>query len=228
MIFNWQIEQRRKNWVIDFPVHQEKAEYKIVSLSEDFNDSGYWDSKIIKTVNGVDEVLVPSVKAAIPELGKELNHSLLKLSFPSTGSALFFVEVLLDTDAPPMDIFKFDLRTKTFTKLSSSEYYSGYGTKALSPDGEKIIALKDTVSDPNIQKLWVIDLPTDTVKLAVELSGNESFNGCSENCFSGIAGEISWLDNDTIQYSVYDSSNKMNTGKYPDFQLIEVRTVDVK
>lgn len=194
----------------------------------DFGSHEFHDAKIIRINETTDEetIVVQSIKEAIPELKEQFNRTLFKLSYPPNSERLYFIEVLNNTDAPPGKVYAYHIDAHTFSALTVSPYFGAYGPSAVSPDGIQVATTIDPNDDGTTRKLFFINLENDTVQTLITLSGNETLNYCTEECFGGNAGEVKWLTNETIEYGVYDNSKRVQS----DFgamihPLIEKRTI---
>ena len=189
----------------------------------EFGDPDYYDARIVR-VNldtGEEIVLVPSIKDAIPALRESPFRTLAHLSSPGGASKIYFDEIISESDALPFAVYEFDLKTNEFVRLSISEYYDGswYGDEpSISPDGTKLASLSGpdyTVeSYKKVQTLYLLDLVSDTPKLLVELKDNETFERPSEGSI-GIIANIKWLNNTTIEYSVYNLEEVVEVAPEP-------------
>lgn len=188
-------------------------------------DPASYDQQLVKVdpKTGEKKVLVPSIKNAFPELKTDFNKTLSKLSFPAQSDKLFFQEIFSETDAGPVGLVAYDIPSNKFTRLKVSQFWKYEFEPKISPDGRNLVATYDFSSDGRLRKLYVLNLETDTATLLVTLKGSETLNSCAEDCL-GISDDLSWIDNQTIQYSVYDVTKKVSaTGEY---QLVEKRKVD--
>jgi hypothetical protein len=163
------------------------------------------DGKLVEVAeNGTEKVLIPSFN----KLGLEGEYKIFdKLSFPDNSNELYFYSFLDGTDAPPGGVFVYNLITREFKKLPNvSKYYSNYGDKFLSPDGKFLATLENPDTYSNKQ-IFLLDLENDKVRTLVSLKGKDSITYCSVkgDCW-GNHGDIRWIDNNTIEYKVYDSS----------------------
>lgn len=175
------------------------VDYKISKLSENSRSPQYRDY----VISGIDSygkeyVLVPSVRSRI-------DRSLWKLSFPKGSDILYFHVVLEDTDAPPGEVWSYDVTKDLFTKMTVSSYYKGYGPKQLTSGGNQIVVVTyDRNLDPKGQTMFLIDLPSDSVKTIVELNDPETFRSKCNDCMIGEQSEITLTDPNTIIGKVYN------------------------
>ena len=170
-------------------------------------------------------VIVPSIKEAFPELKKQNNLTLNTLSFPANADKLFFEEILSDTDAGPSALVAYDLHQQKFTKLQISQYWQFDYSPQISPDGQRLLAAYDNNNDGGLRKLYSLNLETDTATLLTTLAQKETLDSCDGDCM-GISTDLSWVDNSTAQYAVYDFTKQTtNASGGTDHPLIEKRKV---
>lgn len=172
----------------------------------DFGSHEFHDAKLMRVNEETKEetVLVQSIKGKVPSLNEQFNRTLFKLSFPQQGNRLYFIEVLNNTDAPPSAVYVYDLSSGDFLKLNVSPYFTAYGPSVVSPDGMRVATTIDQNDEGTTRKLFVINLANDTVRMLIAVSGNETLNYCTQECFGGNAGELKWLDDQTVEYKTYD------------------------
>ena len=173
------------------------------------------------------EVVIDSVADTLAELSdfsqSELDTSLNlnKYVAPDGHNLIIFRSIVPGSDSPPKGLYSFNIETKELKRMAVNRVFDrGLVdiSELLSPEQDQLIWIKPgTVKTDNgdliegmSQELYVIDLINDSYRRAVTLSGNYTFN-------SGLQfGEmlrvwhydISWLDNNTIKYAVYDYTKR--------------------
>ncbi len=184
-------------------------EYKLETVELETTDNfPNWDQKIIKTSKtGEKEILIPSIKTAIPELKERFNILLSKFAVPASSNDIFLKSSLKDTDNPGGIVYSYNLITSEFKKLKINETYNGFfGGFALSSDQSKFIWIPQSSENGDDKEMFIVNLLTDEYKLLVKLKSNETFNGgrgaMSSNQF------VEWINNNKIKYAVYDQSKK--------------------
>jgi len=196
-INNFQSSKQFEQILSTFKFTSEK--YKVL------NDDFMGDGKLIEVnADGSEKVLIPSFRALAPS---DSYRSFDKLSFPENSNILYFYSFLDESDAPPGGVYSYSLLTKEFKKLPNiSEYYSNYGDKFLSPNGKYLASIVNPHQYSNKQ-IFLLDLENDKVTPIVTLSGKESITFCSVSgdCWDN-QGDIKWINNNTIEYKIYDSS----------------------
>ncbi len=210
----------------------ENYTYSLVRLSEQFDTDAYYDSRLVAThrTTGAEEVLVGSVKTTLEELKAQKTLMLAEYAFPQGSPKLYFISVIANSDAPPQGLYAFDLRVGKFNRLGVlAPYLTAQGTTVLSPDKDKIASMIDPEQGSKYQKLFLLDLNQNIVSTVVALSGNETLNYCDTGCLGDNAGNIRWVNGNTIEYYVYDSSRVENIGPgATEHPLIEKRTIIVQ
>lgn len=214
-----------KNEAVNEVEYEETYTYKLEQVSDVFNTEEYYDSRLVRYDNkGNKLVLVESTKDEIPELKKAINSTLQEFSFVPNSGKLFFQNILSETDAGILGFYSFDISDKTFSKMDIGPYLSRWGEIYLSPDGLKVVSIDDD-ENPSGKNLYLIDLMKDTAKVIVRLYNNESFVKYYE-AFGGVpVGEIRWLDNNNIEYAVFESIASREVGE--ENPLIEKRILNL-
>jgi len=193
-------------------------QYKFVDIDEFFEDY-YKDQKVLQIdAQGRETVIIPSVRAATE------GQYLREIGFFSPK--FYMISIVPDSDAPPQGLYTFDTTTKQFAQMAVSSYYQGYTAKAVSPDKRRVAAVIQVKTDT---ELYVLDLLSDSAKIVASFkSGNETLNYCASGCYADTGSDISWTDNSTVRYGVYDrSKSQEDPGGFSVHPLIEFRTVSV-
>ncbi|MFA5187770.1 MAG: hypothetical protein WC460_00215 [Patescibacteria group bacterium] len=129
------------------------------------------------------------------------------------------------SDKPISSLYLLDLSSKGCKKLDVSKELSDFGALILSPDQTKLAVALET---NEAKELKVLDLINDTAKALVTLPEGETLNGgygALSNHF-----DIKWLDDKTIQYTVYEDTVK-NYAKEASEKIekvLQVRVVKVE
>jgi hypothetical protein len=150
--------------------------------------------------------------------------------FNKENSTLIFKTVYPDTDDQGSKLYTLETGSDTFTPLTQiNQVYFGWGGSVLSPDKRYLAyAPENTKGNTGIsQLLYLFDLPNDKIQTIVELGASESFNAGFGYLSSSF--EIVWLDDNTIQYSVFEQK-EIETVNYNKLlkPLIEKRTYNLK
>ncbi len=185
------------------------------------------DGKLVEiNPDGSEKILIPRFS----EVAGNTYHSFNKLSFPENSNKLFLYSFLDGTDAPPGGIWEYNISSHSFKELPNvSKYYSSHGNKSLSPNGKYVATIYDPDDQINKRRIFILDLENDKVSKIIELIGNELVTFCSSkgDCW-GNMGDLKWLDNQTLQYAVYDSNKYTEVSNQTEHPLIEKRTIKLK
>jgi len=158
---------------------------------------------------GEEEIIIPNVLEAISDA--EFIY-LSPIAYVESENKIYFDDIVPESDAPPGNIYAFNIISNKFEYLEISIYYSNYLRKAYSSGGELIAIAGDaTVGDayaenPKVQNLMLLNLIDDTAEPIVVLQGNETLDRCGsvDTCAFGPSSEVEWIDDNTIEYAVYN------------------------
>ncbi|MDD5341698.1 MAG: hypothetical protein PHC97_04705 [Patescibacteria group bacterium] len=129
------------------------------------------------------------------------------------------------SDQPVKELFVLNVVKKTCAKLVSSKELSDFGARVLSSDQTKLAVALET---NEARELKLIDLLKDTSKVLVTLPEGETFNGG----YGALSDhfDIKWLDNQTIQYTVYKDTVKNYDVNAPTGleDVLQVRVVKIE
>ena len=221
-----QIEKRRA------PV-EATWEYKL-----EYIDPNLWestDAKIVKINSATNEkeVLIESIKEVLPELKEEPRYTLYKISYSEILSKIFFIQSPT-TGVTPCRVLSFNINSKEFKEMEISKYfckyemcgyYCGWGVFVSSNKKMILMPSKDKSEEGKglSQALHLLDLEKDEIRTLVNLSNNETLNKNFGSDYSSF--DIKWLNDKTIQYSVYDQSQSVSA--VTDKPLIEIRKIEL-
>ena len=209
---------------IQYEVHYNLDSQINVPLEEQYD--GPLIAHNIRT--GVDTVLVPKVKDALPALRETWNLTIAPFLQPK-GALPIFKTVLKETDNSGGKFYQFNPVTHAFTLMYLNSVYSGfYDGTAVSQDQTHVVWVKDAMGANNekAQSLYVASFVDDSYDVLVQLSGNETFNGGPSDAM-GVQFDIQWIDNSSVRFAVYDQAKK-DAHLYDKDALIGYRTVRVK
>lgn len=149
----------------------------------------------------------------------------VKLYAKPNSDLMIMVPFNPGSDRPMTELYKLNIAKKECVKLNVSDEFSDFGARVLSPNQTKIALALET-NEANILKL--IDLVSDTTKVLVTLPEGETLNGgygALSNHF-----DIKWLDDKTIQYTVYKDTIKNYDKEAPEGieDVLQVRVVKVE
>jgi len=180
---------------------------------------------------GEREVLIANIKEAIPELKEKFNYSAQIFALPI--GKVILKTVFEHTDDSAGDLYSFDPTTGALYSMKINEVYDGfYGGFAMAPDQRRFVWVPNENHTGNQQKMFLIDLLGDSYKIVLTLKDVETLNAGYFALSSSF--NISWTDQDTVLYAVYDSTKKQRedldqAGNLLDRQsaLIEYRELDL-
>ncbi len=201
-------------------------------LSLVLENGKFKDYSLIRTSKKInqEETVIKSISDAISQIQQDNKYTLSLLAEPSGSNKIYFQEIVYGSDAPSRDIFAFNVNENKFTKLTSSEIAKGLAFVKVSPDQKMLFSKPADDQNGNDQILYLVDLDKDKYEAIVNLTGNETLNA-GRYAMSSYS-DIKWIDNNKIQYAVYDQSKKP-AGEYDatsilDDLFIENREVIIK
>lgn len=191
-----------------------------------------WDGKIIQIdpTTKKETVIISSVKASYPELKQSKNLGFSDLISLPNSNQIYLTKILYETDGFPQDIIRFDGPTKKFTKLKISNQFDSFAVSAISKTIPFIVTTDNPQNESDDRSLFLLDLGSDSSKLITKLSNTETFNSCyQQGCLGGVAGEITWLDDNYIEASIYSySETEKDQWGNPVNKFIEKRKYKVR
>lgn len=200
--------------------------------SENPINENSWDGKIVQIdpETNKEVIVVPSVKAAYPELKKSQNLGFGDLISLPNSKQIYLTKILYETDGFPTDIIRFDGPTKKFTKLKISNQFDSFAVRAISKTIPFIVTTDNPQNESDDRSLFLLDLAADSSKLITKLGPNETFNSCyQQGCLGGVAGEITWLNDNYIEASIYSySETEKDQWGNPANKFIEKRKYKVR
>lgn len=147
---------------------------------------------------------------------------LMFLAHPDNQPVIIFKPFSPGSDKPYIKLYSLNLESKSCQSLEISAELADFGARVLSPDQNNLALVLET---NEAKELKILDLVNDKAWSFVTLGEGETFNGgygALSNNF-----EIKWLDNKTIQYTVYEDTVKNYPDKLPEAKE-KVKEVRVK
>ncbi len=176
-----------------------KWEKYIFEKVTDNVDSPYFmDRKLVGIrEDGKKDVIVYSVRDLMEwdQIPKEAGYYPLEVSFPSYSSEIFFVKHMAGS-SHSSGLFSLDVNTLEVEELTNiSPIYEDYYNyqSIVSPNGLKVASLGE--------KLYLLDLLKDKVKILAEPKEGEVFN------IGDVTPNFIWIDDKNIQFPVFDEDN---------------------
>ena len=144
---------------------------------------------------------------------------------PESSMKVILTQYNPGSDKPVRSLYLLYLQNKTCNKLAISAELSDFGARILSPDQTKLAVALET---DEAKELKILDLIMDTAKTLVTLAEGETLNGgygALSNKF-----DIKWLDNEKIQYTVYEDTVKNYPDDFPasSEDVKEVRIINIR
>ncbi len=209
------------------PISNEILKYELRDFNVPLGHPDHNNSRLVQINKDKTEItLINSVLDAVPEL-REKGYALnLLSSVPTMNQKIFFDSYKPDSDAPPFKVYGLDIKTLRFYELPiATKWYKGFGSKYVSPGGNYIATVTNHDDYKDEQKIFLLDLEKDSVRIVAAVSGKETINKCSKgsDCW-GVSNDMVWIDNNTLKYSVYDSTQPDGLFYYT---LIESRVVKI-
>mgnify|MGYP001575619647 CR=1 FL=1 len=198
-----------------------------------FSPKGGWDGRIIQIGknSGEKSILIESVRKTI-EFDR-WNEILIPFAFDSTKQILYLDKVLEATEGSrPSELWKYNLESKKFLPINFRFLGEAKNVKQVSifpliiNNGLRVIrggflSLEDNFSGA-ARYLLLYNLQNETVSVLVQLSANESLNAGYYALLENF--DISLVDKDSIQYSVFDQS-KAEPDKEIEKPILEKRII---
>ena len=138
----------------------------------------------------------------------KFNLLLSDFAHPKDSKVVIFKSVLSDTDNPAGVLYSLNTEDDKFTKMKINDVYDGFfGGFAISPNQTKFVWAPDAKDGGGkAQIMYLVDLINDNYRVAVNLSGNETFNAGLFAMSSHF--EVSWINDGKIKYAVFDQFKK--------------------
>ena len=181
--------------------------YVLEEVSRDAASYDFSDRILTEVKNGLKTIIIPSIKRLFGEYYNKTWYP-KEVSFPANSSKIFLVKSKTEGSGSS-GIFMIDVLNLTYVQLKNVgniyENYSNYISR-VSPDGLKTASL-------GADTLYLLNLLEDKASLLVSANAGEVF------FLANNVSSFKWLDNYTIQYSVYSTK---------DLKLIELRKISIR
>ncbi|MCA9360637.1 hypothetical protein KC730_01960 [Candidatus Kaiserbacteria bacterium] len=205
-----------------------------------WGEEGYFDMSIIKFGGGDKKVLVQSIKASLGAsnlLSENLSSDISRYSFgllsqPESSDTIIFYAFIPDSDGPAGPYYKYVESSNKIEPFSSSINFGWGSPRDISPNGRYVAGIG---SDKQFaaeffdyrRDVIVVDLLDDSFNIVAVLNEGETLvesYGFAEVPFGG----FNWIDNFTLEYSVYSSTDVV-TDEYgmETASFLEKRTTDL-
>jgi len=208
---------------------QIKVEPNANTLPENLNQNTNVSSeeKIEYNIIANPEKMVTEIKSGdvtYKDFKSLCGNEVMVYAEPQNGS-IIFQSFDPGSDKPVSNLYFFNLKSGECKKLTISEELGNFGARILSPDQTKLAVALET---NEAKELKLVDLINDTSKVLVTLPAGETLNGgygALSNHF-----DIKWLDDKTLQYTVYEDTVKNYTTEAPEKieKVLQVRVVKIE
>lgn len=160
--------------------------------------------------DGRRDTIIENFRIKFPNILIGPNQMLAEYYFPRNSDVLYFNFKDYYTEGVDnrYHIYKYDARTDTMRDLFSNRYLTSY--VAPSPYNPLMVLAIDDDTTLTFQRLYLVNLETDSARLLLQLSGNETLASQVEQYGKLYDPRINWVDANTIQFSVYRNSNQSN------------------
>ncbi|MDO8603948.1 MAG: hypothetical protein Q7K40_00845 [bacterium] len=187
---------------------------------EYFGDSRPGDAQITKISGQTIEILVPSIKAALPELQSEKMRTLVLISSSTDTKKIFFSSTLKDSDSGIFDLYSFNVASRQFNKLSFPAKQF-----VLSPNKQFVAGVStEGVSFENlIDTVFIFSLDDNRIISSTILPMSET--ATSWNGFD--VPFIKWKNVYTLEYDAYRKAN-ISGNSLPTQLPFETRQLQLK
>lgn len=185
------------------------------------------DGKIFQTNTKTKArtIVVPSVMKAYPPLKGNGGQEFYQISASNDKPFLYFSISFIEGAA---GIIRYDGSTNKFTKLKINDYFNTFEARA-SKISPYAVSTENANSKSDERSLFLLDLDNDTVRLLTKLPQKETFNPCPIiGCLGDSATEVTWLDKENFQITVYDANQTIPTdGRNTEAKVIEKRKFNI-
>ncbi|MFA5841672.1 MAG: hypothetical protein WC835_01755 [Candidatus Paceibacterota bacterium] len=173
----------------------------------------YYNAKLLRIYSdGRSDTIIESFRHRFPNLLFNANQMLAQYYFPRNSDILYFNfrDYYTKGVGDRYHIFKYDARADVMRDLLSNRYLTSYAVP--SPYNPLLMLAVDDDITLSFQKLYLVDLETDSARLLFQLAGNETLASYAEQYGKLYGANINWVDRNTIQYSIYRNSNQQGVG----------------
>ncbi|MCX6740682.1 MAG: hypothetical protein NTZ49_05670 [Candidatus Parcubacteria bacterium] len=175
--------------------------------------------------NMINKVLLKSTgEIYIDDITRLCGAEVMIYAHPENSMKVILTKLNPGSDKPISSLYLLYLQDKTCKKLDVSKELTDFGAFILSPDQTKLAVALET---NEAKELKLLNLIEDQARTLITLGEKETLNGgygALSNHF-----DIKWLDNQKIQYTVYEESVKNYQKNSPETleKVNEVRIVDI-
>lgn len=160
--------------------------------------------------DGRRDTIIENFRTKFPNILFGPNQMLAEYYFPRNSDVLYFnfKDYYTKGVQDRYHIFRYDARADTMHDLFSNRYLTSYVVP--SPYNPLMVLAVDDDTMLTFQRLYLVNLETDSARLLLQLGGNDTLASAVEQYGKLHTPRINWVDANTIQFSVYRNSNQPN------------------
>lgn len=173
----------------------------------------YNNSKLLRVYSdGRRETVIENMRNKFPGILLEANHMLTTYAFPRNSDILYFNfrDYYTKGVNNRYHIYRYDVNSDTMRDLLVNRYLTSYVIP--SPYNPLVMLAVDDDLMLTFQRLYLINLETDSARLLLQLGGDETLASSAETFGKLLGPNVNWVDQSTIQYSIYRNSNQQGVG----------------
>ena len=175
----------------------------------------YYNARLIRVYgDGRTEIVVDNFKNRFSDILLEPNHMLTEYYFPPSSDVLYFSfkGYYASGVGNRYYIYRYNTKTDEMRNLFSNKYLTSYALP--SPFNRLFLLAVDDDTMSTYQRLYLVNLETDTGRILVQLGSNETL-ATSLLDFSGVKppANLSWISANQIGYGVYRYQGGINVLK---------------
>jgi len=150
------------------------------------------------------QVVLPSIKDAMPSLKDPSNKTLIVFAQPKDGTTVF-TEALWQTDADVHSLYTFDEFASELSAMNSSAIFNAraYGSAYKSPNEKYVAVMQNEADGKDLTKISIIDLSRDVVIDTFTAPANRSVRRSSDMPF---VADVTWVNNGLLLLGLYDTA----------------------
>lgn len=158
---------------------------------------------LLDAQGGSGQVVIESIKEALPSLKDPFNKTLIVLAQPENGTTVF-TEALWQTDADVHSLYIVDEMKSSLVLMDSSVAFNSraYAAGYKSPDEKHVAVIRSNATNTNLNEILIIDLENDAVVETFTAPANRAVRRSSDMPF---VSDITWTNASTLRVGLYDT-----------------------
>jgi hypothetical protein len=172
----------------------------------------YYNATLLRIYgDGRREVVIENMRNRFSNILLDANQKLVEYYFPRNSDVIYFDfrDYYTQGTKDRHHVYKYNVRTDTMTDLSSNRYLMSYVVP--SPRNPLVAIAVDDNTLISFQRLYLVNLETDSARLVYQLGGNETLASSVDATGKFYGVNINWVDANTIQFSIYRNSYQPGT-----------------